>query len=360
MDPRIIAHGKLIVRHSTQLKKGEVIGIYANTLSSKLAEAIYREALLIGAHPFIRLSLPSIQPFFFKNANKEQLTRISKLDWAEAREVDARVIIISDSNTRALAGIDPRRIAEFSRARKPVRDYLINNKKWCLTIHPTEALAQEAGMSLEDYSAFVYSALFIDQKDPIREWEKLERKQAELIRRIGKAKQVRIIGEDTDLTFSVKERLFVNSEATQNLPSGEIFTAPVETSTEGKIYFDIPTARDGHLVEGVRLVFRNGKVIEAHADRGEDYLNKMLGTDSGSRRLGEFGIGTNFGIKIPTKEILFDEKIGGTIHLALGSAYKECRGKNVSALHWDLIKSISFNNNKGKIIIDEKELKIRR
>lgn len=361
MDALVEAHARLIIRYSVALKKGETVGIYGNTLSADLVEAVAREAVRAGGHPIVRLSLPAYGPWFFRNASLDQLTRVTALDWSEARAQQARVVILADANTRAMTGVDAARIAAHSRARRKLREHLVNRTRWCLTLHPTEALAQEAGMSLEEYREFVYGAMFCDQKNPVAEWTRIERMQDRLIRRIGRAKRVRITGVDTDLAFSVAGRLFVNSTGTHNLPSGEIFTAPVEDSAEGTIYFDIPTARDGNYVEGVRLTFRKGRVVEATAERGQEYLHKMLETDDGASRLGEFGIGTNYGIRRATGEILFDEKIGGTIHLALGSSYKECRGKNVSALHWDLIKDLRKRRGRaaGRIEIDGKPLVVK-
>ncbi len=357
-DSRIAAHARIIVKYSTALKAGETVGIYGNTECIELVEAVYREAILAGAHPFIRLAIPSIAPFLYKYATDAQLSRVTNLDWTEAKSQEARVVILAESNTRALSQTDPSRMAVFAKARKPIREYLVDNTRWCLTLHPTQALAQEAGMSLEAYKDFVYRAMFCDRRDAVAEWKKIEAMQDRLIRSIKGAKEARIVGLDTDLRFSVKGRLFVNSTATHNLPSGEIFTAPVETSTEGHIYFDIPSARDGNFIEGIRLKFHRGRVVEARAERGETYLKKMLAMDDGASRLGEWGIGTNFGIQRPTGEILFDEKIGGTIHLALGSAYTECRGKNKSALHWDMIKDL--RGGKGRIEVDGRELKVRK
>lgn len=354
-DPRLEAHARIIVKYSTALKPGETVGIYGSTLAADLVEAVYREAIKAGAHPFVRLTIPSIAPFYYKNASDDQLTHTSDLDWAEAKAQDARVIIVSDANTRALSEVKPERMAMAARARKPIRDYLVNNTRWCLTLHPTEAFAQEAGMSIEDYRTFVYEAMFCERKDPIREWRKIEAMQDKLIKSIKGAKTVRIFGKETDLRFSVAGRVFVNSTATHNLPSGEIFTAPVETTTEGTVYFDIPSARDGHFVSGVRLTFKKGRVVEASAEQGEEYLKKMLAMDDGASRLGEFGIGTNFGIQRPTGEILFDEKIGGSIHLALGSAYIDCKGKNKSALHWDMIKDL---RKSGGFEIDGKRIDV--
>lgn len=358
MDPRIAAHARIIVKYSTALRAGETVGIYGNTECVELVEAVYREAILAGAHPFIRLAVPSISPFLYANASDAQLSRVTDLDWTEARAQDARVVILAESNTRALSQTDPARMAVFAKARKPIREYLVDNTRWCLTLHPTQALAQEAGMSLEAYREFVYGAMFCDRRDPVAAWRKIERMQDRLIRSVKGAREARIVGVETDLRFSLKGRVFVNSTATHNLPSGEIFTAPVETSTSGHIYFDIPSARDGNFIEGMRLTFAKGRVVEATAERGEAFLKKMLAMDDGASRLGEWGIGTNFGIQRPTGEILFDEKIGGTVHLALGSAYTECRGRNKSALHWDMIKDL--RGGKGRILVDGKELRVRK
>lgn len=358
MDSRVKAHADIIIRHSTQLRAGQTIGIYASTPAEPLVEAVYQEAIKVGAYPFVRLAIPSLAPFFYGHANRKQLTRVTRLDWAEARQLDVRLYIISDANTRALAGVDPERLATAARARKKLREFLLNKRRWCLTIHPTEAFAQEANMSLADFSDFLYGALYCDRKDPVAAWEKLEKMQERMIRSVKGARTVRITGVDTDLTFSIEGRRFVNSTATHNLPSGEIFTAPVDGTAEGTILFDIPTVRDGNRVENIRLRFEKGRVVEATAERGQEYLRKMLKMDAGAPCLGELGIGTNYGITRPCGDILLDEKIGGTVHLALGSAYPECGGKNKSSLHWDMIKDL--RGGKGKILIDGRAVQIPR
>ncbi|MBL4889354.1 MAG: aminopeptidase [Candidatus Lindowbacteria bacterium] len=362
MDPRVLSHAEIIVRYSTRVKKGETVGIYGNTLSADLVEAVYRETIKVGAFPVIRLSIPSTTPFFYQNANKAQLSRVSKTEWTEAKEQDVRVIILADSNTRQLSSVDPKKMSVAAKSRMKLKDYLVDHTRWCLTLHPTQGLAQEAGMSLEDYQDFVYSAMFCDKKDPIAQWQKIEKLQSRMIHNLKGAKDVRIVGQETDLSFSIKGRVFINSPATHNLPSGEIFTAPVEDSANGYIYYEIGSNRGGVLVSGIRLEFKNGKVVNATAEHGQDYLRKMIDMDPGASRLGELGIGTNFGIQKPTGEILFDEKIGGTVHLALGASYKECGGKNVSALHWDMIKDLrkGSGGQGGYIEIDGIKLKVPR
>ena len=210
-------------------------------------------------------------------------------------------------------------------------------KRWCSTLWPTEALAGQAGMPLAEYEAFVSRALFLDQPDPVRSWGGLRTFQAKLIERLKSARDVRIEADGTDLTLRVAGRTWVNSDGKRNMPSGEVFTGPHENSANGRIRFTVRSAPEGVDVDGVELEFADGEVVSARADTGEEYLRRALETDGGAKFLGELGIGTNFGIDRPTGTILFDEKIGGTVHLALGRSYPETGGKNASALHWDLI-----------------------
>jgi aminopeptidase len=211
------------------------------------------------------------------------------------------------------------------------------SKRWCSTLWPTPASAQLAGMELEEFAAFVSGALFLDQPDPVAAWGGLRQFQDRLIKRLEKARELRIQADGTDLTLSVKGRTWVNSDGRRNMPSGEVFTGPVETSASGTVRFDVRSAPAGVEVEGVVMTFRDGEVLSARADVGDAYLQQVLATDDGARRLGEVGIGTNFGITRPVGAILFDEKIGGTVHLALGRSYPETGGRNTSAVHWDLI-----------------------
>ena len=228
-------------------------------------------------------------------------------------------------------------------------------RRWCLTVWPTEALAQEAGVSLEQFSAIVERALFLDREDPVAAWGGLRRFQGELIDRLSGAREIRIEADRTDITLSVKGRTWVNSDGRRNMPSGEVFTGPHETSANGHVHFDIPSSPAGVHVAGVDLEFRDGVVVSAKAEQGDEHLQRALETDAGARILGELGIGTNFGIERPVGTILFDEKIGGTVHLALGRSYPETGGKNESALHWDLICD---QRNGGRLTADSEPIQI--
>ena len=250
--------------------------------------------------------------------------------------MDATLSIQAPANTRALTSIDPALIARYARARRDIRNETLK-RRWATTLWPTEANAQEASMSLGAFGAFVERALFLDQADPVASWGELRAFQDTLIARLAKASTLRVEAPGTELELGVKGRTWINSDGKRNMPSGEVFTGPHEASANGHVTFGVPSSPAGVEVSGVELEVRDGLVVSARAERGQAYLDRALATDEGARRLGEVGIGTNFGIDRPVGAILFDEKIGGTLHLALGRSYPESGGKNVSALHWDLI-----------------------
>ena len=211
------------------------------------------------------------------------------------------------------------------------------SRRWCLTLWPTPALAQQAGMGTAAFAAVVERALFLDRSDPVAAWTGLRERQERLIERLAPARELRNQAEGTDLTLCVQGRTWVNSDGRRNMPSGEVFTGPHEGSAEGRIRYTIPSSPRGTQVSGIELEFRDGEVVAARAERGDDVLQAALETDPGARRLGEIGIGTNTGIDRPVGNILLDEKIGGTVHLALGRSYPETGGVNESVVHWDMI-----------------------
>jgi len=234
-------------------------------------------------------------------------------------------------------------------------------RRWCLTLWPTAAGAQQAGMGTTEFAAFVRRALFLDRGDAGMAWHELSHFQARLIERLQTARELRIEADGTDLTLSVEGRTWVNSDGKRNMPSGEVFTGPHEASAEGRIRFTIPSSPRGVEVADITLEFREGRVVDARAERGEEYLKATLATDEGASRLGEIGIGTNFGIDRPVGAILFDEKIGGTVHLALGRAYAECGGTNHSALHWDIVKDLRTTGTlylDGEVVFEDGSYRI--
>ncbi len=338
-DIRVQNLARVLVKYSVGVKSKELITVDGTAEAEPLILAVYEELIRAGAYPLVRMAPRGSAEIFYANAKKHHLDEVAPYQRMLANELAGTIYIDSSPNTRALSGVDPKKQARVSRASKPVREIIIR-KKWCITLFPTQAYAQDAEMSLTDFENFVYAATFADRKDPIKEWHALAARQEKLIRKLRGAKTVRIVGPETDLTLSVQGRKFINSAGRYNMPSGEVFTGPVENSAEGHIRFDYPVCHAGREIDGIRLVFRKGRVVEATATKNEKFLLTMLDMDKGARFLGELGIGTNYGIQKFIKNILFDEKIGGTIHLALGQSYEETGGKNQSALHWDMIKDL--------------------
>jgi aminopeptidase len=334
IDPARFAD--LLAGYCLDVQPGQEVLVRSTTLAEPLLLELQRAILDRDAWPLLRTELPGATAAFHAHARDRHLDSFPEVAFAEARKAHAHLAIQAPENTRALTGIDPERMARAARARGPLREQALK-KRWCSTLWPTQAGAQQAGMDIGRFEAFVARALVLDQDDPTRSWGELREFQAGLIERLRRARELRIEAEGTDLTLSVKGRTWVNSDGRRNMPSGEVFTGPVETSANGRIRFGVPSSPAGVDVAGVELELRDGEVVGARADRGDEYLQRALATDAGARRLGEVGIGTNFGIDRPIGAILFDEKIGGTVHLALGRSYPETGGTNASALHWDLI-----------------------
>ncbi|HWD64925.1 MAG TPA: aminopeptidase [Solirubrobacteraceae bacterium] len=331
------AYATLIADWCLEVQAGQQILITTTTLAQEPALALHRVLLERGAWPLLRLSPPELMLDFYRHAREEQLDSFAPLDLAEMESVDAVVRIDAPANTRALAGIDPALPARAARARAPIQRARAE-RRWCVSIWPTPALAQEAGMAGPDYEDFLERALFLDLPDPTAAWAELRSRQAALVERLSRGGEVHITAAGTDLRLQVGGRIWINSDGRRNMPSGEVFTGPHERSASGTVRFTVPSGgRGGAQVSGVELTFAEGRVVSARADRGEEQLLAALATDDGARYLGELGIGTNSGIDRATGSTLLDEKIAGTVHLALGRSYPETGGINASALHWDLV-----------------------
>lgn len=326
----------LLVDYCLRVARGETIVISSELEARPLVEACYRAVVLRGAHPIVRLELPGLAEFFGGHADDEQLAYVSPIALHEAETADARIRISAESDTRSMRGVDPARQAVVDRARDPIRR-AASRKRWVLTQYPTRAYADDARMELAEYESYVARAMFLDRPEPVEAWLELGRRQAGLVEYMSRVGSVRIEAEGTDLTLSVAGRTWINSDGRRNMPSGEIFTGPVEDSAQGRLRCGFPVCRGGRELIGIALEFEGGRVVSARADEGEDYLRSMLDLDPGARRLGELGLGLNTGIDRFTGSILYDEKIGGTVHVALGRSYPETGGQNESALHWDLI-----------------------
>ncbi|MFB9990868.1 aminopeptidase [Deinococcus oregonensis] len=339
-------HAALMVDYCVSAQPGERVLVASSTLALPLVEAIHRTLLMRGARPVLRLDYPSQQEDFLRLASDDLLDTLHGADLADMESVQASIRILTPQHPSGAS--DPTRQARYTRTIGPVASARAH-RRWTLTLFPTPQGAEMAGLSQAEYEAFVASALFLDRPDPVVAWGEIRTRQARLIERLSRADEVRILAPETDLRMSVKGRGWVNSDGKRNMPSGEVFTGAIEDSVDGHILYDLPTTFQGRRVSGIRLRFEQGKVVEAQAEEGNDALQAALATDDGARFVGELGIGTNNGIQLPSMNILFDEKIGGTVHLALGKSYPETGGTNHSALHWDMIRDLRPG---GQILLD--------
>jgi aminopeptidase len=341
-DQRADALAQILVRHSTRVKKGDVCVIQAGTAAEPLVNAVYEEILRAGGHAVMNLVTEDAQAVFFDNASDDQLDWVSPTALWAAEEADVRIALMADVNTRALSQVDPKKQARAQKARKPILDTVMRRAaegthRWAVTLFPTQAYAAEAGMSLARYEEFFYRACLVDDPEPVTAWQRQSDQVKRLTEWIQGREEVHIQGPGTDIRLNVSGRTFIPCYGEHNMPDGEFFTGPHEDATEGEVTFSFPASYGGREVAGVRFRFEGGKVVDASAERGEDFLLEMLDTDAGARTLGELGIGTNYGIATGTKEILLDEKIGGTVHMAIGAAYPQSGGTNESAVHWDMV-----------------------
>jgi aminopeptidase len=341
-DPRISKLAKVIINYSLRIKPGDQFLIQTSPIAQELTQEIFKEAVLAGAHITTQISTPGLTEIFLKNAGDEQLEHVSPVYKLVIETYQAMAYIDAPTNTRGLTGVDPAKMAQVNKANQELAVIQMERaaKKelnWNYTVYPTNAQAQEADMSLSEYQDFVYNAGLLDLDDPVAEWTKIEKQQDEYIKWLEGHDKVVIKGSNVDLTMSVKDRPFINACGHENFPDGEIFTSPIEDSTNGWIRFRYPAIYGGREVEDVELWFEDGKIVKEKASKAQDFLTITLNTDDGARYLGELGIGTNYGITKFTKHMLFDEKIGGTIHLATGFGFPECNSQNKSAIHWDML-----------------------
>jgi aminopeptidase len=335
---------QILVDHSTNVKPGDRVAIETTTNASELVSQIYELVLLRGGNPHMLLSLPEQDRIFFKYANMDQLVYTPAFQKLVTEEFEVYIRVRAEIDPRALIDVPPEKQSLRQKGMAQVRNRMLqrgadNSLRWVLTQFPTEGYANEAGMGLPEYTDFLLSACHADDKtaDPIEHWEFVRVQQRRMIDSIEGHDEIKLLGPNVDLTLSVKERKFNNSYGKHNLPDGEIYTGPVENSVNGWVKFTYPAIYQSQAVEGVELTFERGRVVSAKAQVGEQLLLAMVNSDEGSHYLGEFAIGTNYEINRFTRNILFDEKLGGTFHIALGAGYPETGSRNTSAIHWDMI-----------------------
>ena len=343
VDQRITRLANILVNHSIKVKKDELIVVNSSSESAPLALECYKLILKKGAFPKVNFSMPHFAYNYYKYANFKQLNHFPEIAKFEAEKLDGEINIRSPINTKEFSNVDPKKVILRRKIVNPISEILLE-KRWVVCAYPTNSLAQDAEMSLEEFENFLFTAT---NKD----WKKESKKQDKIKAVLDKGERMRIVDDDTDISFSIKGREGLKCDGKHNMPDGEVFIAPVEESVEGYIHYSFPAIYGGREVSGISLKFKKGAVVSAKAAKNEKYLKAMIKTDKGAKYIGEVGIGVNYGISKFIKQILFDEKIGGTVHLALGRAYKEGGGMNESALHWDMIKDLRKG---GAIYVDDK------
>ena len=354
-DPRVETVAKILVDYSVKVRPNQLVRIDGGPEGAPLILAVYQKVLERGAHPLLRVGLEEAEELFYRYASNAQLDYVAPFEKDIVEQIDASIGIWTDVNTRQLSNADPAKQARRSVARRPLLNRVLERAskkemRWTGTLYPTNAFAQDAEMSLREFEDFVYKACLVDEPDPIKAWKKISKQQQRVTDWLNKAREIHVVGPDTDLRLKVGGRKWGNCDGHENFPDGEIFAGPIEDSANGHIRYTFPACHYGREVEDVRLTFKDGRVVKAAAAKNEEFLLKMLSTDKGARYLGEFAFGTNYGIQRFTKNTLFDEKIGGTIHLALGTGYPESGSKNRSAIHWDMVCDLRRG---GEVYVDK-------
>jgi aminopeptidase len=353
-DPRVTNLARILVGYSLAVGEGETCVIRAPSSAEPLVAAVYEEVLRAGAHPIVALTFAGQSSAYFRYATDAELEWVSPLAEWEAKEADCNVVIGADQNTRELSGVPPERQAKRRRATRELLEATMRRSaagefRWVYTLFPTNAYAADAEMSLAEFEDFYFHACLADDPDPLTAWQRESDECRRLADWIQGRREVRVVAEGTDIRLGIEGRKFIPCVGDRNMPDGEFFTGPIEDSVEGVVSFHLPAVIGGREVSGVRLRFEGGKVVDASAERGEEFLISSLDSDDGARRLGELGIGTNYGIDRGTRDVLLDEKIGGTVHMAIGAAYPETGGSNESAVHYDMVCDLRRG---GRIEVD--------
>ena len=344
----------LLVNYSTEVQPGDWVGILGNFGALPLLRDIYAAVIDAGGNPSLMVDDDQMQRYLLREASDAQMNWVDPGMRLYVENADVYIRAMAQENTRAMTNIDAtrlqmRRSAQSEILQTRLRRAATGDFRWVGTLYPSQASAQEANMSLEEYEDFAYRACFCDREDPAAEWSKLSEMQQQKVDFLTGKKQLKLRGPHIDLELSIAGRRFLNSDGKRNMPCGEIFTGPVEDSVNGWVRFSYPAIVSGRAVSGIELRFEAGKVVEASAEQNEDLLHAQLNADAGARYLGEFAIGTNFGIDRFTGSILYDEKIGGTVHMAIGMGYPETGSLNTSAIHWDMICDL---RDDSEILVD--------
>jgi aminopeptidase len=359
-DPRVEGLAKILVGYSTEVKEGEIVSIDGDSAAEPLLLAVYEEVLKAGAHPLLNVSLDGQVAAYYKHASDAELDWVSPVAEWLLENADVRIAIGAANNTRELSAVPPQRQTRRQTATGELLGRAMERSakgefRWCYTLYPTNAYAAEAEMSLADFEDFYYAACLAGDGDPLTAWQRASEETKRLAEWIEGHEEVRVVAPGTDIVLGIGGRKFIPCDGRHNMPDGEFFTGPVEDSVEGEVTFHLPATIGGREVAGVRLRLEAGAVVDASAERGEEFLVELLDTDAGARRLGELGIGTNYAIDRGTRSVLLDEKLGGTVHMAVGKSYPESGGVNESAVHTDLVCDLRLG---GKIVVDGEDFQV--
>jgi aminopeptidase len=368
INPNYENLAKIAVEYSLEVEKGHTVLVYGPSIAKELFQALGIVIMKAGAHPVYLPTLEGMTELYFMNATDEQLIFVNETEKLISEKFDRVIQISADFNTRKLSKVSPEKMGLYMGSPERKETIALFDKrvsegkvKWVIVPFPCQAHAQEANMDLFSFSEFVNKSLLLDKENPIEEWRRIHREQDKIVNYLNKIEKVQVLGEETDLTLSVKGRTWENCSGQQNLPDGEVFTGPVEDSVNGKIRFTYPGIYYGQEIEDIYLEFKDGEVVNATAKKGEEILKEILKIEN-ANRIGEFAIGTNYGVTKFTKNMLFDEKMGGTLHCALGLGFDETGSKNKSPIHWDMLKDMKLPGSMvladGRVIYEEGKWKI--
>lgn len=354
-DPRIEKLADVLVNYSTAVQKGDLVMVGGSTIGASLVVALYAAVLKAGGHPVVALQPDELTQIKLRDASDEQLMFEDPIAQNSIETADVRISYWGSENTKALSRSDPAKQSKVSQGRKKFMETFMTRAanqelRWVGTQFPCQSSAQDAEMSLAQYEDFVFRAGLLHLDDPARAWREISERQQRLVNFLNGKKELRFVAPNgTDLKLAIDGRTWINCDGHENFPDGEVFTGPIEDATEGVVCYSFPAVHGGREVHDIRFEFKHGKVVEASATKGEEFLIAMLDQDPGGRVLGEIAIGTNYAIQDYSKNTLFDEKIGGTFHAAVGQAYPESGGKNTSGLHWDMVCDL---RDGGQIFVD--------
>lgn len=354
LDNRLKKLANLLVNYSTEVKPGEFVFVVSDEVSSPWMVEVVKEAIIAGAHVETLINSQDVNEIKLKYSSDKQLLESNFIMENTLKRADVWLSAWGTRNTKSNSNVDSKKIQLSSKGASSWRKIYSEKMgdgslRWCGTQFPTHADAQEASMSLIEYEEFVYGAGLLDKEDPTAEWKRISLEQERWVKYLDTKKELHFISKGTDIKVQIANRKWINCDGKVNFPDGEIFTSPIENGVNGYITFSFPGIYSGKEIEGIKLQLDNGEVVKASADKGEELLHALLATDEGSVRFGEVAIGTNYGIQKFTKNMLFDEKIGGTIHMAIGDSMPEAGGMNKSVIHWDMLCDM---RNGGKIFAD--------